>query len=157
MLVDVRPHWSFLSAPLAAAVVVLAIGISLDVGIPHTSVPLHWVEGVVAAVPCVWLAFRFVRWRTTGLRVTSVRLIGHWGVLARREWEIRFADIAEVIVVQNSLRRLVGTGRLELVLWDDGHVRWIDDVRRPAALGRVIARRLGPPPDVDPHGVDASA
>ncbi len=150
VLVDVRPHWSYLSAPLAVAVVVIGIGIALDVGIPHTSVTLHWVEGAVVAVPCLWLAVRGARWWRTGLFVTTVRLIGHWGVLVERDWELRLCDIEAVTVVRSAFRRLVGTGRLELTLVADEDdrdedVRIIDDVRKPEVLARILARRIGPP------------
>jgi uncharacterized membrane protein YdbT with pleckstrin-like domain len=153
VLVDVRPHWSYLSAPLAVAVVVIAIGIALDVGIPHTSVALHWVEGAVVAVPCLWLAVRGARWWRTGLFVTTLRLVGHWGVLVEHEWELRLCDIEAVTVVRSAFRRLAGTGRLELTLVADEadeadgeeDVRVLDDVRKPEVLARILARRIGPP------------
>ncbi len=143
VLVDIRPHWSFLSAPLALALAVAAAGVALDVGIPHTSVTLHWVEGAVVAVPCVWLAARLVRWRRSGLVLTSIRLVT-FGV-GRRGVEVRIADIDHVELDQGMLRRLVGTGSLEVVEGADNRVDRIEDVRKPAVLQRIITRRLGPP------------
>lgn len=143
VLVDIRPHWSFLSAPLALALAVVAAGVTLDVGIPHTSVALHWVEGAVVAVPCMWLAARLVRWRRSGLVLTSIRLVT-FGV-GRRGVEVRLADIDHVEVDQGMLRRLVGTGSLEVVEVADDRVDRIEDVRKPAILQRIITRRLGPP------------
>jgi membrane protein YdbS with pleckstrin-like domain len=147
VLVDIRPHWSFLSAPLAVALAVAAAGVALDVGLPHTSVALHWVEGAVVAVPCLWLAARLVRWRSSGLVLTSIRLVT-FGV-GRRGTEVRLADIDHVEVDQAMLRRLVGTGSLEVVEAADGRVVRIEDVRKPAVLQRIIIRRLGPPPGSD--------
>jgi hypothetical protein len=144
VLVDIRPHWSYLSGPLAVALVTIGVGVTLDVTFPHTSVPLHWVEGLVVAVPCLWLAVRTVRWLTTKLVLTSFRLIEQWGVLSRRSAATPLADIASVTVVQSLGRRIVGTGRLELELYGEGGVRWIDDVRKPVILQRVISRRLRP-------------
>jgi uncharacterized membrane protein YdbT with pleckstrin-like domain len=150
LLVDVRPHWSFISGPLAVAVVVVAAGVTLDVEFPHTSVALHWVEGLIAAVPCVWLAVRVVRWRTTRLLLTSLRLVEAWGVARRREWHVPLERIASVTVVQSLPRRIVGTGRLHLTIWDDDRAHWIDDVRKPAVLRRVVVRRLRPEPPEPP-------
>jgi hypothetical protein len=149
VLVDIRPHWSYLSGPLVLSLAAVAIGIALDVGIPHTSVALHWVEGAVVAVPCAWLAVRVVRWRTTGLVLTPLRIVEYWGVVSRREWEIRLSRIESTRVVQSPFRRLVGTGRLELVYWveDEDEVRWIEDVRKPVILQRIVNRRMVPPPD----------
>jgi uncharacterized membrane protein YdbT with pleckstrin-like domain len=145
VLIDIRPHWSFLSGPLVVAVVVIGIGVALDVGLPHTSVVLHWVEGLVVAVPCVWLAERVVRWRTTSLVLTSSRIIEQWGAMSHHQSETRLADIESVTAVQSFGRRLIGTGRLELEIRGLDEVRVIDDVRKPVILRRVIKRRLGPP------------
>jgi uncharacterized membrane protein YdbT with pleckstrin-like domain len=145
VLVDIRPHWLFLAGPLATALIVISVGVVLDVTIPHTSVALHWVEGLVVAVPCVWLALRAVRWRTTRLLLTNARVVEQWGVLMRRDLSTALVDIAYVGVVQPLLRRLVGAGRIELVL-NGGGTRLIEDVRKPMIFQRVITRRLQPSP-----------
>jgi Bacterial PH domain len=149
LLVDLHPHWTFLTGPLAVAGVFVAIGVTLDVEFPHTSVALHWLEGLVVAVPCVWLVVRAVRWRTTSLVMTTQRLVEAWGVAHRQEWDVPLERIASVAIVQTLPRRLLGTGRLRLTLWEDNRSFWIDDVRKPAVLRRVIIRRMGtgPPPE----------
>ncbi len=147
MLVDLRPHWSFLTGPLIASVVAIAAGVTLDFAIPHTSVAIHWVEGLVVAVPCLWLTVRVVRWRTTSLILTSHRLVERWGVLTRRQAETALAHITAVTLVQTFGGRIVGTGRLELEIRGDDQIRWIDHVRKPAIVQRVIHRRLRPYPE----------
>ncbi len=144
MLVDIRPHWSFLTGPLIVSVVVISFGVALDIGFPHTSVALHWVEGGVVAVPCLWLAARVIRWRMTSVLLTSMRLVEQWGVMSRQYSEVPLSHIASVTAVQSFVRRIVGTGRLEFTLYGEDRVRWIDDVRKPAILRRIIARRLQP-------------
>jgi hypothetical protein len=144
VLVDIRPHWTYLSGPLAVAAVVIGIGVTLDIGFPHTSVALHWVEGVVVAVPCVWLAVRTARWWTTSLVLTSVRLIEQWGVLSPRYAETPLTSVVAVVAVQSLVRRMLGTGRLELEIREERRIRRIDDVRKPVILQRVITRRLRP-------------
>lgn len=147
VLVDIRPHWSFLTGPLVVSLAVVALGVALDVGIPHTSVRLHWVEGLVVAVPCLWLAVRVVRWRTTGLVLTPYRIIELWGVGSRHQSETRLAEIVSIVAVQSLPRRIIGTGRLELEIRGEDEVRWIDDVRKPVILRRVVNRRLRPHPE----------
>ena len=144
VLVDIRPHWSYLTAPLLISLVTVAVGVTLDVLFPHTTVLLHWVEGVVVAIPCLWLAVRVVRWQTTSLVLTSFRFFECWGVVSRRQWEARLAHIEVVTVVQSLLRRAIGTGRLALTIRGDDQIHWIDDVRKPVILQRVISRRLRP-------------
>ena len=140
----IRPHWTYLSGPLAVAAVVIGIGVALDVGFPHSSVALHWIEGAVVAVPCLWLGVRTARWLSTSLVLTSARLVEQWGVLSPQYAETPLSYIVSVWAVQSLVRRLLGTGRLELEIRGEDRIRRIDDVRKPAVLQRVIARRLHP-------------
>jgi len=149
--VAIRPHWTYLSAPLAVATVVIGIGVALDVGFPHSSVTLHWIEGLVVAVPCLWLAVRVARWLTTSLVLTSVRLVEQWGVLSPEYAETPLSYVVSVLAVQSLVRRMLGTGRLELEIRGEHQIRRIDDVRKPVILQRVIARRLPPYRDGEEH------
>jgi uncharacterized membrane protein YdbT with pleckstrin-like domain len=146
VLVDIRPHWSFLWGPLVLALTALAVGISLDVALPHTSVGAHWVEGAVVAAGCVWLVLRVARWRRTGLVLTTERLIDQWGAGRRSRVEIPYDVIEQVVVDQGLLRSLAGTGTIEVLVWGEGPLHRIEDARKPVVLARIITRRLGPPP-----------
>jgi PH (Pleckstrin Homology) domain-containing protein len=154
VLIDIRPHWMFLMGPLAAASVVVGLGIALDVAVPHTTVALHWVEGVVVALPCAWLAVRFVRWRREWLVVTTHRIVDQWGASKGNQIEIPLESIERVVVEQGTVRRLLGTGSINVLVWDQGALHRIEDVRKPVVLARVVTRRLGPPRPGYPSGVD---
>jgi membrane protein YdbS with pleckstrin-like domain len=147
VLVDVRPHWVFLTGPLVVALVTVAAGITLDVSIPHTSVAVHWVEGAVVAVPCAWLAVRFVRWRRSWLMLTSYRIVDQWGAARGNQIDIPLDSVERVVVDQGPIRRLLGTGAIDVAVWDGGILHRIEDARKPVVLCRIITRRLGPPPD----------
>lgn len=146
MLVDIRPHWVFLTGPLVVALVAVTLGITLDVTIPHTSVGLHWVEGAVVAVPCAWLAVRFVRWRRSWLMLTSYRIVDQWGAARGNQIDIPLDSVEQVVVDQGPFRRLLGTGAIDVAVWDQGILHRIEDARKPVVLCRIITRRLGPPP-----------
>jgi membrane protein YdbS with pleckstrin-like domain len=146
VLADIRPHWTFLTGPLLAALAAVAAGVALDVGIPHTSVTLHWVEGAFVAVPCLWLTGRVVRWRRAWLLVTSYRLVDQWGAATGNQIDIPLDSIERVRVVQGPVRRVLGTGSIDVLVWDEGVLHRIEDARKPVVLARVITRRLGPPP-----------
>jgi uncharacterized membrane protein YdbT with pleckstrin-like domain len=150
ILVDVRPHWAFLTGPLLASLVALGLGVALDVGFPHTSVAVHWVEGALVAVPCLWLIARFVRWRRCWLMLTSVRLIDQWGAVTGNRIDIPLDSIERVTAVQSPLRRLAGTGAIDVAVWGQGVLHRVEDARKPAVLVRIITRRLGPSPEVWP-------
>jgi len=53
------------------------------------------------AVPCLWLAVRVIRWRTTSLTLTSARLIERWGPVSRRQADTPLNRITSVAVVQS--------------------------------------------------------
>jgi len=148
VLVDIRPHWVFLTGPLVTALVAVAVGVALDVGFPNTSVAVHWIEGCVVAVPCLWLAVRVVRWRRCWIVLTSHRLVDQWGAAAGNRIEIPLGSIARVTAVQSPLRRLLGTGAIDVEVWGEGVLHRVEDARKPAILVRIIGRRLGPPPAV---------
>ncbi len=137
---DIRPHWMFLIGPLVFALVFVAAAVTLDIKYPHTSIPAHWTEGIVAAVPCAWLAARFVRWRMTSLIVTNVRIIERYGVFARKGSQILLSDVVRVEGRRSHFRRLIGTGWLTIEV-EGGGAYEFDDVRKPLALQRVIIRR----------------
>jgi uncharacterized membrane protein YdbT with pleckstrin-like domain len=145
ILVDIRPHWVYLTAPLLTSLVVVAIGITLDVAVPHTSVALHWVEGAVVAVPCAWLAVRMVRWRRSWLLLTSYRIVDQWGAARGNQIDIPLDSVDRVVVDQGMVRRLFGTGSIDVLVRGEGVLHRIEDVRRPVVLARIITRRLGPP------------
>jgi len=145
VLVDIRPHWTFLTGPLVAALVVIAIGIALDVGIPRTSVTMHWIEGAVVAIPCAWLAVRVVRWRRAWLMVTSLRIVDQWGAASGNQIDIPLESVERVVVHQSLVRRTFGTGSIDVAVWEQGILHRIEDVRHPDVLARIVTRRLVPP------------
>ena len=144
---EIRPHWVFLSAPLLVALGAVAAGIALDVVFPHTSVPVHWIEGAMVAVPCVWLATRFARWRRCGLLLTTDRLVDQWGAASGNRVDIPLDSIERVSAVQSPFRRLVGTGAIDVAVWGQGMLHRVEDARHPSVLVRIITRRLRPPPE----------
>ena len=153
LLVDIRPHWTFLTGPLLVALAVVAVGITLDVAIPHTSVTVHWVEGAVVAVPCAWLAVRVIRWRRAWLVVTSYRIVDQWGAASGNRVEIPLDSIEQVRVDQGLVRRILGTGSIDVVVWDRGVLHRIEDARKPVVLARIITRRLERGPHAPDRGV----
>ncbi len=142
VLVDIRPHWTVLLTPLVVASIAVAAGVGLDIGLPRTSVQLHWVEALAVAAPCTWLGVRAVGWMRRGIVLTPYRLFDVRGPGSRNCYEMRLNEIESVVVVRGMFERIIGRGALDLVLVT-GEVHTVDDVRKPVVLQRVIDRRLG--------------
>ena len=135
----------YLIGPLVTSLVAVAGAVAFDVSLPHSSVDIHWIEGIAASIPCVWLVARLVRWRRTSLVITTFRLIERHGVMSRRGTEIRLSHIERVDVVQSLFRRMVGTGQLEVTAWGEEDILVVSDVRKPVVLQRIVSRRILPP------------
>lgn len=150
VLVDIRPHWVYLVGPLVTTVAVVALAVTLDIGIHNQGVAWHWVEGIAAAIPLTWLVLRFLRWRACSLVVTSFRIVERSGVVSRDQREIRLSSVEQVEVGQSLVRRLLGTGELRFTLRGEEGAVVIGDVRKPVVLQRIINRRRPPLPGFQP-------
>ena len=144
VLVDIRPHWLAVLGPLAATVVVVGVAVTLEVAFPHSGSTVHWIEGVVAALPVVWLVARAFKWRTTELVVTTDRILVRHHLGTERVAQVPLVEVSHVEVERHLLGRLWGSGTIVVVAADlDGeHVALVaDDVRYPDVLQRIVHRR----------------
>jgi Bacterial PH domain/Short C-terminal domain len=141
VLVDVHPHFGFWFGP--AVVVAVAAGVAAAVAVkePRAPVFVAWVLVAMVGIPMVWLGGRVARWYATSLVVTTTRLLYVHGILRRDLVQIRLVRVTEVHVTQSVFGRLVGAGRLVVEIDGEAPV-FLDDVRRPRALQRVIIRQL---------------
>ncbi len=112
VVVDLRPHWSFLIGPVLAAIGVIAAAVALLVTFPSAPGVVLVAVLVFLAGAVIWLAARYVRWTSTSFVLTSSRLVYRTGVLARRGREIPLDRLTDITVHQSILERLVGSGRL---------------------------------------------
>jgi len=69
--------------------------------------------------------------------------VDQWGAARGDRIDIPLDSIDRVIAVRGPVRRLLGTGSIDVVVWDEGVLHRIEDVRKPVILARVITRRLG--------------
>jgi membrane protein YdbS with pleckstrin-like domain len=143
VVVELRPHWSFLGRSLPAAVAALGLVVAQSVAWP--SAPPAVTDGllVVLGLASVWLAARLLRWRTTTLAVTTARILERSGLLARRGLDIRLERVNEISYRQSILGRLAGTGQLLIEVGGERGVAVFDHVRRPAALAAVVQEQIG--------------
>jgi hypothetical protein len=141
VVLETRPHWSFLGWAPAAVCAAVAGSVAAVVAWPDAPAAAGW--GLLALVgsSALWLAARWLRWRTTVMVLTTSRLLQRSGVVARRGVEVRRDRIIEVFYEQSVLERLVGTGRLYLDVGGGRGVVAFDHVKRPAALAAALGER----------------
>jgi uncharacterized membrane protein YdbT with pleckstrin-like domain len=112
VVVDLRPHWSFLIGPVLGAVGVIVVAVAILVAFP--SVPGVVIVAVLVflAGAMIWLAGRYARWASTSFVLTNSRVVYRTGVLSRHGREIPLERLNDITVHQSILERLVGSGRL---------------------------------------------
>lgn len=136
-----RPHWMALGWPLVW-VVLLPLGlVVLVVTVPGTPVQVAEAVGAVTGLMALWLCGRVLRWLTSSLAVTGLRVIERTGVLSRRGTEIRLDRIAELSTHQSLLALALGGGQL-VIETGAGEPAVLDHVRRPARVQGIVTEQL---------------
>lgn len=140
VVVDVHPHWWYLAAPVAVAVISLAAALAAAVeGAPSVA------RGLVLAVLVLafaWLVGRYLRWVTTSLVITTYRLVDRRGVLAKSGREIPLDHLSDISYRQSLFGRLIGEGDLLLESAGRNSKEVFSDLPRPAQIQNELYRQL---------------
>lgn len=138
IVVELRPHWSFLAGPVLAVVVVLAGAVTAaSQGAPRV---LDGIVGILVMATLVWLVVRYSRWSATVLVLTGDRLVQRSGFLSRRVREVPLAQVSEVDCRRRVRDRVIGTGRV-VVTPVGAPPEVFDHVPRPTAIVRQLHRQ----------------
>ena len=114
VVVDLRPHWSFLIGPVLGAMGAIVVAVAVLVAFPSAPGVVIVAVLLVLAVAMIWLAGRYARWASTSFVLTDSRVIYRTGVVGRHGREIPLERLNDITVHQTILERLVGSGRLFL-------------------------------------------
>jgi uncharacterized membrane protein YdbT with pleckstrin-like domain len=140
LVLDLRPHWIALVAPIAEIVLIVVAAILALVYMPD-SWPT-WVRWAVVLAAIVLIiihpARHMVAWFTSHFVVTTDRLIHRSGWFAKRSMEIPLENISDVRFEQNVFERLIGAG--DLILESPGTFgqETFADVRKPEHVQKTI-------------------
>jgi len=147
IVVEVRSHRGSLVMPLIATLIALAAGVWLLTGVHQGPLAVRRAGAIViGAVPLVWLAARYVTWRSRTVALTTQRVVVTLGVARRSSEQIRLERIIDVHLAQSLSDRVLrrGTLMIEVV---DGSPWAVDRLRRPEALQRLILRQMSIAPE----------
>jgi membrane protein YdbS with pleckstrin-like domain len=140
VVVDVRPHWWYLTGPVLVLGAVITGAISAAVFAAPSWV--DWVAVGALALAAAWLLGRYVRWASTSLVVTDRRLISRSGVFVRNGREIPLLALTDISYHQSLLERIIGAGDVLLEsAGRQGH-EVFPDLPRPARIQQAIAVQL---------------
>lgn len=140
VVLDLRPHWWFMSGPAGAVVVAAAATIALAIVDLHDYVFLGGIAVVVLAV--LWLLGRWARWVTTNFVVTTDRLIYRSGVLAKRGMEIPLERVNNIAFNQSISERLLRSGDLVIESAGESGQQKFSNIARPSFVQNEIYRQM---------------
>ena len=140
VVLDLRPHWVFMTWPAAALAGALVLALSADSKTGSDFVIIPTLAVVVVAL--VWFLWRFARWRTTNLIVTSDRLVVRKGVISKRGREIPLEHINDITVTQHLLERVLAAGDLHIESAGERGQEVFHDCPRPPRVQNEIYRQM---------------
>jgi len=140
IVVDTHPHWWYLAGPVSAAAAVLLGAIAaLALGAPTI---VDYLVLAVLFVALLWLVVRYLRWLTTSLVVTTIRLIHRNGILSKNGREIPLDHLADISYRQSFFQRFLRAGDLVLESAGRDSEEVFPALPRPAQIQNEIYRQI---------------
>src|SRR4051794_8921724 len=143
IVLDLHPHWWYLSGPIVALVVAAIAGIVLQgvgEGVPNTALRTALIPLVVIAL--IWLIIRYLKWTTTEFVVTTERLIQRNGVLGKHGREIPLDRINDISFHQAPFERMIRAGDLVIESGGERGQQHIPDIANPSDVQNAIYRQV---------------
>jgi membrane protein YdbS with pleckstrin-like domain len=140
VIVDVRPHWWYLSAPVTALVAV--IGGALASVIESAPGWVSWLLLAGLGLATLWLVVRYLRWVTTRLMVTNSRIIDQRGIVARSGREIPLSALTDIGYRQSIFERIIGAGNVLIESAGRDSQESFRDLPNPELIHNVIFTQM---------------
>jgi uncharacterized membrane protein YdbT with pleckstrin-like domain len=144
LVLDLRPHWIALVAPILWVLLAIAIYVAYVVGTDRAGPgAVEWVVIAAAVVLVIWKGVHpLVEWFTTNFVLTSDRLIRRAGVIAKQSKEIPLERINDVTFTQSIFERIVGSGDLMIESAGERGQNRIHNVRNPEQVQLAIYKEV---------------
>jgi uncharacterized membrane protein YdbT with pleckstrin-like domain len=140
VVLDLHPHWWYLSGPVATVVVVLAATIAGLIADVATAVKFVGVAAVVLSLG--WLLVRYARWHTTSFVLTNHRLVHRTGIIAKHGREIPLDHINDISYTQSVFGRLIGAGDLTIESAGQRGQEVFPDLPKPSRIQNEIYKQM---------------
>lgn len=138
MVLDLRPHWIALVAPVMITILLVVALILLFALFDPRSL-VGWVAVVGGIVLFIAIPLRaLLSWITSHFVVTSDRVIHRAGWLAKRSMEMPLERINDVTFSQTVLERMVGAGSLRIQSGSEYGQNHFKDIRHPEDVQKLI-------------------
>jgi membrane protein YdbS with pleckstrin-like domain len=142
LLAELRPHWVFLFGPLFTSIGTWLVIIVILILWHHAPSWTNYPFLILALIPAVWLAARYVRWRTYIIALTSTRIFVRRGLFGRDTVQLRLQRITEINMDQKLWERMLGVGRILIDVQGEDDSMVLEYVRQPAVVQRVLNSQI---------------
>ncbi len=141
LVLDIRPHWIALVAPVLATLLLVAIEVILFARFDPPSLAGWLLVGAAVLVFLIYPVRAFLAWITSHFVVTTDRVIHRSGWLAKRSMEMPLERINDVRFQQTVLERIVGAGDLIIESAGEYGQNHFRDIRDPEGVQKLIYER----------------
>ena len=144
LVLDLRPHWVALIAPIAWILLALVAYGAYAIGTESAGPDaVSWIVIGLALVVVVWKGVHpIIEWATINFVLTSDRLITRSGIIAKQSKEIPLERINDVTFTQSILERMVGSGDLMIESAGERGQNRISNVRSPEQVQLTIYKEV---------------
>jgi uncharacterized membrane protein YdbT with pleckstrin-like domain len=144
LVLDLRPHWVALVAPIAWILLAIAVYGTYVVGADRAGPgAVEWIVIGLALLLIVWKGVHpIIEWATINFVLTSDRLITRSGIIAKQSKEIPLERINDVTFNQSILERMVGSGDLMIESAGERGQNRISNVRNPEQVQLTIYKEV---------------
>jgi uncharacterized membrane protein YdbT with pleckstrin-like domain len=140
VVLDLRPHWWFLTPRALLAVVLLVVGFVAYAN--DVWGPIEGLLGIVLLVAVVWFLMRLAKWATTEFVLTNKRVIYRYGVFAKNGKEIPLDKINTVFFDQTIFERMIGCGTVAMESAGESGKDSFTHIRKPSTVQSAIYRQM---------------
>lgn len=143
IVLDQRPHWSFMATPVVMLVVSLAVLVLASSAFDGDVEKLALIPGaLLLAFSVLWFIVRYCRWATTSFTVTTDRLIHRTGVFSKSGREIPLERLNDISFHQTLFQRVLGSGDLLIESAGERGQQMFHNFPRPERTQNEIHRQI---------------
>jgi len=149
VVLDLRPHWWFLTPRALVSVGALVLGIivfaqtgGFDDGQKGFEQSLRVLFGIAILVALGWFLMRLAKWATTEFVLTNKRVIYRYGVIAKNGKEIPLDKINTVFFDQTVFERVIGCGTVAMESAGESGKDAFTHIRKPSFVQSEIYRQM---------------
>ena len=140
IVLDLRPHWWFLSGAVAAAIICAAATVAA--AIVDVPAVLFYLLLAATGLALLWLGARWATWVTTNFVLTTDRLIYRSGVLAKKGMEIPLERVNNIAFSQSIFERVLRSGDLVIESAGEQGQQPFSNIARPSQVQNEIYRQM---------------